>query len=163
MDFWRWKGMFSAELTPLSLEAPLVGDPAPAVLCWFPVLSPKRDLQAPQFLEVWASLFLLNRGGILKTHIRPCFRSDKHCCFFSCSRSGKLKKKKRKESKTQYICTNFHKNAVCCELWIATVLCVFRQQVESLYPRSGWVELDPEMLWSQFVGVIKEAVQGNGL
>lgn len=97
MDFWRWKGMFSAELTPLSLEAPLVGDPAPAVLCWFPVLSPKRDLQAPQFLEVWASLFLLNRGGILKTHIRPCFRSDKHCCFFSCSRSGKLKKKKREK------------------------------------------------------------------
>ncbi|OXB83107.1 UNVERIFIED_CONTAM: hypothetical protein H355_016671 [Colinus virginianus] len=32
-------------------------------------------------------------------------------------------------------------------------------KVESLYPRPGWVELDPEALWSQFVGVIKEAVQ----
>lgn len=115
MDFWRWKGMFSAELTPLSLEAPLVGDPAPAVLCWFPVLSPKRDLQAPQFLEVWASLFLLNRGGILKTHIRPCFRSDKHCCFFSCSRSGKLKKKKEKRKQNaMYL---YKLSQECCLLW----------------------------------------------
>lgn len=40
---------------------------------------------------------------------------------------------------------------------------MFCEQVESLYPRPGWVELDPEVLWSQFVGVIKEAVQGNGL
>ncbi|NXF32830.1 GLPK protein, partial [Nyctibius bracteatus] len=36
-------------------------------------------------------------------------------------------------------------------------------QVESLYPRPGWVELDPEVLWNQFVGVIKEAVQDAGL
>nr|XP_021147829.1 putative glycerol kinase 5 isoform X7 [Columba livia] len=35
--------------------------------------------------------------------------------------------------------------------------------VESIYPRPGWVELDPEVLWSQFVGVIKEAVQVAGL
>uniref|UniRef100_G1N3M1 Carbohydrate kinase FGGY N-terminal domain-containing protein n=1 Tax=Meleagris gallopavo TaxID=9103 RepID=G1N3M1_MELGA len=33
----------------------------------------------------------------------------------------------------------------------------------SLYPRPGWVELDPEVLWSQFVGVVKEAVQAAGL
>ncbi|XP_064522472.1 putative glycerol kinase 5 isoform X3 [Pseudopipra pipra] len=37
------------------------------------------------------------------------------------------------------------------------------RKVESLYPRPGWVELDPEVLWSQFVGVIKEAVQTAGL
>uniref|UniRef100_A0A8V5HAG5 Glycerol kinase 5 n=1 Tax=Melopsittacus undulatus TaxID=13146 RepID=A0A8V5HAG5_MELUD len=37
------------------------------------------------------------------------------------------------------------------------------RKVESLYPRLGWVELDPEVLWSQFVGVIKEAVQAAGL
>ncbi|NXF54094.1 GLPK protein, partial [Oceanites oceanicus] len=37
------------------------------------------------------------------------------------------------------------------------------RKVESLYPRPGWVELDPELLWSQFVGVIKEAVQAAGL
>ncbi|XP_072200936.1 glycerol kinase 5 isoform X1 [Excalfactoria chinensis] len=37
------------------------------------------------------------------------------------------------------------------------------RKVESLYPRPGWVELDPEVLWSQFVGVIKEAVQAAGL
>ncbi|KAF1461455.1 Glycerol kinase, glycosomal, partial [Pygoscelis antarcticus] len=37
------------------------------------------------------------------------------------------------------------------------------EQVESLYPRPGWVELDPEVLWSQFVGVVKEAVQAAGL
>ncbi|NWI73161.1 GLPK kinase, partial [Dryoscopus gambensis] len=36
-------------------------------------------------------------------------------------------------------------------------------QVESLYPRPGWVELDPEVLWSQFIGVIKEAVEAAGL
>lgn len=40
---------------------------------------------------------------------------------------------------------------------------MFPKQVESLYPRPGWVELDPEVLWSQFIGVIKEAVQGKGL
>uniref|UniRef100_A0A8C8B0R5 Glycerol kinase 5 n=1 Tax=Otus sunia TaxID=257818 RepID=A0A8C8B0R5_9STRI len=38
-----------------------------------------------------------------------------------------------------------------------------RSLVESLYPHPGWVELDPEVLWSQFVGVIKEAVQAAGL
>lgn len=43
------------------------------------------------------------------------------------------------------------------------MLHVFCEQVESLYPHPGWVELDPEVLWSQFVGVIKEAVQGNSL
>ncbi|NXY48783.1 GLPK protein, partial [Ceuthmochares aereus] len=37
------------------------------------------------------------------------------------------------------------------------------EQVESLYPCPGWVELDPEVLWSQFVGVTKEAVQAAGL
>uniref|UniRef100_A0A8C0UZ67 Glycerol kinase 5 n=1 Tax=Cyanistes caeruleus TaxID=156563 RepID=A0A8C0UZ67_CYACU len=37
------------------------------------------------------------------------------------------------------------------------------RKVESLYPRPGWVELDPEVLWSQFTGVIKEAVQAAGL
>ncbi|NXD72569.1 GLPK kinase, partial [Eolophus roseicapillus] len=37
------------------------------------------------------------------------------------------------------------------------------RKVESLYPRPGWVELDPEVLWSQFVSVIKEAVQAAGL
>ncbi|KAJ7395557.1 hypothetical protein BTVI_154331 [Pitangus sulphuratus] len=35
------------------------------------------------------------------------------------------------------------------------------RKVESLCPRPGWVELDPEVLWSQFVGVIKEAVQSS--
>ncbi|RMC02143.1 hypothetical protein DUI87_21309 [Hirundo rustica rustica] len=35
------------------------------------------------------------------------------------------------------------------------------RKVESLYPRPGWVELDPEVLWSQFIGVIKETVQGS--
>lgn len=43
------------------------------------------------------------------------------------------------------------------------MLFVFPKQVESLYPRPGWVELDPEVLWSQFIGVIKEAVHGKGL
>nr|XP_027319723.1 putative glycerol kinase 5 isoform X3 [Anas platyrhynchos] len=37
------------------------------------------------------------------------------------------------------------------------------RKVESLYPHPGWVELDPEVLWSQFIGVIKEAVQAAGL
>ncbi|NXS08119.1 GLPK protein, partial [Neodrepanis coruscans] len=37
------------------------------------------------------------------------------------------------------------------------------RKVESLYPRPGWVEIDPEVLWSQFLTVVKEAVQGAGL
>uniref|UniRef100_A0A8C5UDD0 Glycerol kinase 5 n=1 Tax=Malurus cyaneus samueli TaxID=2593467 RepID=A0A8C5UDD0_9PASS len=37
------------------------------------------------------------------------------------------------------------------------------RKVESLYPHPGWVELSPEVLWSQFIGVIKEAVQAAGL
>ncbi|NXF96352.1 GLPK protein, partial [Eubucco bourcierii] len=37
------------------------------------------------------------------------------------------------------------------------------KKVEYLYPHPGWVELDPEVLWSQFVGAVKEAVQAAGL
>lgn len=43
------------------------------------------------------------------------------------------------------------------------MLFVFPKQVESLSPHPGWVELDPEVLWSQFIGVIKETVQGKAL
>ncbi|KAB0374308.1 hypothetical protein FD755_014564 [Muntiacus reevesi] len=35
------------------------------------------------------------------------------------------------------------------------------QKVESLYPQAGWVEIDPDALWLQFVAVIKESVKGN--
>ncbi|XP_067157967.1 putative glycerol kinase 5 isoform X1 [Apteryx mantelli] len=37
------------------------------------------------------------------------------------------------------------------------------RKIESLYPHPGWVELDPEVLWSQFIGAVKEAVQVAGL
>ncbi|XP_061492900.1 putative glycerol kinase 5 isoform X2 [Rhineura floridana] len=37
------------------------------------------------------------------------------------------------------------------------------KQVEVLHPRPGWVELEPESLWTQFVGVVKEAVQAAGV
>ncbi|XP_058043685.1 putative glycerol kinase 5 isoform X2 [Ahaetulla prasina] len=37
------------------------------------------------------------------------------------------------------------------------------KQVEALHPQPGWVELDPESLWTQFIDVIKEAVQVAGL
>ncbi|KYO33907.1 putative glycerol kinase 5 [Alligator mississippiensis] len=37
------------------------------------------------------------------------------------------------------------------------------QEIKSLHPRPGWVELDPEVLWTQFTDVLKEAVQGAGL
>nr|XP_013799835.1 PREDICTED: putative glycerol kinase 5 isoform X4 [Apteryx mantelli mantelli] len=43
------------------------------------------------------------------------------------------------------------------------VLFIFCEQIESLYPHPGWVELDPEVLWSQFIGAVKEAVQVAGL
>lgn len=33
--------------------------------------------------------------------------------------------------------------------------------MESLYPQAGWVEIDPDVLWLQFVAVIKESVKGN--
>ncbi|XP_057594233.1 putative glycerol kinase 5 isoform X2 [Hippopotamus amphibius kiboko] len=33
------------------------------------------------------------------------------------------------------------------------------QKVESLYPQAGWVEIDPDVLWLQFVAVIKESVK----
>ncbi|XP_006027347.2 putative glycerol kinase 5 [Alligator sinensis] len=36
-------------------------------------------------------------------------------------------------------------------------------QIKSLHPRPGWVELDPDVLWTQFTDVLKEAVQGAGL
>uniref|UniRef100_A0A8D2PH10 Glycerol kinase 5 n=1 Tax=Zosterops lateralis melanops TaxID=1220523 RepID=A0A8D2PH10_ZOSLA len=50
-----------------------------------------------------------------------------------------------------------------CKLGIIIMLFVFPKQVESLYPHPGWVELDPEVLWSQFIAVIKETVQAAGL
>ncbi|KAF7243247.1 putative glycerol kinase 5, partial [Varanus komodoensis] len=34
-------------------------------------------------------------------------------------------------------------------------------QVEILYPQLGWVEMDPENLWTQFVSVVKNAVKGK--
>ncbi|XP_062970882.1 putative glycerol kinase 5 isoform X4 [Cynocephalus volans] len=37
------------------------------------------------------------------------------------------------------------------------------QKVESLYPQTGWVEIDPDVLWVQFVAVIKEAVKAAGI
>ncbi|XP_048361507.1 putative glycerol kinase 5 [Sphaerodactylus townsendi] len=37
------------------------------------------------------------------------------------------------------------------------------KQVEVLHPQPGWVELDPEGLWTQFVDVVKEAVQAAGI
>ncbi|KAL8187824.1 UNVERIFIED_CONTAM: putative glycerol kinase 5, partial [Gekko kuhli] len=37
------------------------------------------------------------------------------------------------------------------------------KQVEVLHPQPGWVELDPESLWTQFVDVVKEAVQAAGI
>ncbi|XP_043348820.1 putative glycerol kinase 5 isoform X8 [Dermochelys coriacea] len=37
------------------------------------------------------------------------------------------------------------------------------KKVETLHPHLGWVELDPEVLWTQVTDVIKEAVQAAGL
>eukprot|EP00070_Physeter_catodon_P024561 XP_023987672.1 putative glycerol kinase 5 isoform X2 [Physeter catodon] len=37
------------------------------------------------------------------------------------------------------------------------------QKVKSLYPQAGWVEIDPDILWLQFVSVIKESVKAAGL
>nr|XP_055176897.1 putative glycerol kinase 5 isoform X2 [Nyctereutes procyonoides] len=37
------------------------------------------------------------------------------------------------------------------------------QKVESLYPQAGWVEIDPDALWLQFVTVIKESVRVAGI
>ncbi|KAF0883699.1 TFDP2 factor, partial [Crocuta crocuta] len=37
------------------------------------------------------------------------------------------------------------------------------QKVESLYPQTGWVEIDPDVLWLQFVTVIKESVKAAGI
>ncbi|XP_029472348.1 putative glycerol kinase 5 [Rhinatrema bivittatum] len=37
------------------------------------------------------------------------------------------------------------------------------RKVDALYPHHGWVEIDPDVLWSQFVSVIKEAVQAAGV
>lgn len=34
-------------------------------------------------------------------------------------------------------------------------------QVVPLYPKVGYVEMDPEALWTGFVDVVKGAVQGN--
>ncbi|XP_077204890.1 glycerol kinase 5 [Paroedura picta] len=45
----------------------------------------------------------------------------------------------------------------------ASVKGVGAKQVEVLHPQPGWVELDPENLWTQFVDVVKEAVQAAGI
>uniref|UniRef100_A0A4X2KLE1 Glycerol kinase 5 n=1 Tax=Vombatus ursinus TaxID=29139 RepID=A0A4X2KLE1_VOMUR len=37
------------------------------------------------------------------------------------------------------------------------------QKVKVIYPQNGWVEIDPEVLWSHFIAVIKEAVQAAGI
>nr|XP_048720533.1 putative glycerol kinase 5 isoform X5 [Caretta caretta] len=45
----------------------------------------------------------------------------------------------------------------------AEVRGVSSKKVETLHPHLGWVELDPEVLWTQVTDVIKEAVQAAGL
>ncbi|XP_037381749.1 putative glycerol kinase 5 isoform X1 [Talpa occidentalis] len=37
------------------------------------------------------------------------------------------------------------------------------RKVENLYPQAGWVEIDPDVLWVQFVAVIKESVKAAGI
>ncbi|XP_035874213.1 putative glycerol kinase 5 isoform X3 [Phyllostomus discolor] len=37
------------------------------------------------------------------------------------------------------------------------------QKVENLCPQIGWVEIDPDVLWLQFVAVIKESVKAAGI
>ncbi|XP_040830666.1 putative glycerol kinase 5 [Ochotona curzoniae] len=37
------------------------------------------------------------------------------------------------------------------------------QKVESLYPQIGWVEIDPDVLWAQFIAVIKDSVKAAGI
>uniref|UniRef100_A0ABI7Y3D1 Glycerol kinase 5 n=1 Tax=Felis catus TaxID=9685 RepID=A0ABI7Y3D1_FELCA len=37
------------------------------------------------------------------------------------------------------------------------------QKVQSLYPQTGWVEIDPDVLWLQFLAVIKESVKAAGI
>ncbi|XP_042314581.1 putative glycerol kinase 5 isoform X3 [Sceloporus undulatus] len=37
------------------------------------------------------------------------------------------------------------------------------RQVDVLHPQPGWVELNPDSLWTVFVGVVKEAVQVAGI
>lgn len=37
------------------------------------------------------------------------------------------------------------------------------QKVENVYPQPGWVEIDPDALWTQFVAVIKDAVKAAGV
>ncbi|XP_046852693.1 putative glycerol kinase 5 isoform X2 [Xenia sp. Carnegie-2017] len=37
------------------------------------------------------------------------------------------------------------------------------QKVQLLYPRPGWVEIDPDVLWDQFLNVVTEAVEGSCL
>ncbi|XP_039616292.1 putative glycerol kinase 5 [Polypterus senegalus] len=37
------------------------------------------------------------------------------------------------------------------------------KKIKLLYPKPGWVEIDPEELWQQFVSIVKEAVQAAGL
>uniref|UniRef100_A0A8D2PJK9 Glycerol kinase 5 n=1 Tax=Zosterops lateralis melanops TaxID=1220523 RepID=A0A8D2PJK9_ZOSLA len=66
-------------------------------------------------------------------------------------------------SKTKQNNPNSNVFAGFCKLGIIIMLFVFPKQVESLYPHPGWVELDPEVLWSQFIAVIKETVQAAGL
>ncbi|XP_004629347.1 putative glycerol kinase 5 [Octodon degus] len=37
------------------------------------------------------------------------------------------------------------------------------QKVTNIYPQPGWVEIDPDILWAQFVAVIKDAVKAAGI
>ncbi|XP_060053454.1 putative glycerol kinase 5 isoform X3 [Erinaceus europaeus] len=37
------------------------------------------------------------------------------------------------------------------------------RKIENLYPQAGWVEIDPDVLWEQFVTVIKESVKAAGM
>ena len=46
-------------------------------------------------------------------------------------------------------------------LFKLTKLFKYCQQVELLHPQPGWVEIDPQVLWEQFVDVITEVLEGK--
>jgi glycerol kinase len=55
--------------------------------------------------------------------------------------------------------------ANCVHCWAigiknARLLC---PQVSLLYPQPGYVEIDPDVLWSKVVAVVKEAISGDNL
>ena len=50
---------------------------------------------------------------------------------------------------------------VLIHIYICNFFSLFQIDIHMIHPKPGWAEIDPELLWKQFIDVINEALTGK--